>query len=109
MERLFVYGTLQPGQVNAYILENIGGEWLQGTVNGHYHASGWGEAYGFPALELDPFGPIVNGYIFSSERLNLHWEMLDRFEAGYQRVATQVKTTQGDIKAWVYQIQAKEG
>ncbi|MEG9497695.1 MAG: gamma-glutamylcyclotransferase, partial [Pantoea dispersa] len=28
MNTLFVYGTLQPGQCNAHILENIGGEWL---------------------------------------------------------------------------------
>jgi gamma-glutamylcyclotransferase (GGCT)/AIG2-like uncharacterized protein YtfP len=41
MERLFVYGTLRPGHSNAYILENIGGEWLPGYVTGTFYERGW--------------------------------------------------------------------
>ncbi len=47
MERLFVYGTLRLGHVNAYILERIGGEWLPGYVKGTFYESGWGAAAGF--------------------------------------------------------------
>ena len=56
MERLFVYGTLRPGHENAYILENIGGDWLPGDVAGTFYESGWGAAEGFPGLILDDHG-----------------------------------------------------
>lgn len=36
MERLFVYGTLRPGHENAYILENIGGDWLRVMWLAHF-------------------------------------------------------------------------
>jgi gamma-glutamylcyclotransferase (GGCT)/AIG2-like uncharacterized protein YtfP len=52
MERLFVYGTLRPGHSNAYILENIGGEWLPGYVTGTFYERGWGAAADFPGIVL---------------------------------------------------------
>lgn len=47
MERLFVYGTLRPGHVNAHILQDIGGEWLPGYVTGTFFERGWGAAADF--------------------------------------------------------------
>mgnify|MGYP000875887835 CR=1 FL=1 len=107
MERLFVYGTLQPGKANAHILENIGGEWQPGYVTGTYYNSGWGAAMGFPGLVLDKCGERVPGYIFISDNLAAHWTMLDEFEDGYDRVAVDVVTGDGGyVRAWVYQLQA---
>lgn len=106
MERLFVYGTLQPGKSNAHILENIGGEFLPGHVTGTYHNSGWGAAMGFPGLVLDQQGERVSGYLFISDKLDAHWSMLDEFEDGYDRVEVDVVTKDGVlVRAWVYQLQ----
>ncbi|MRB43437.1 gamma-glutamylcyclotransferase, partial [Bacillus thuringiensis] len=79
MERLFVYGTLRPGQENAPILETIGGEWLPGWVHGTFYPRGWGAAADFPGIVLDKNGPRVDGYLFTSDKLAAHWPMLDEF------------------------------
>lgn len=105
MERLFVYGTLQPGKSNAHILENIGGKFLPCHVTGTYHNSGWGAAQGFPGLVLSAQGEKVPGYIFTSDALTDHWAMLDEFEDGYDRVEVDVVTEGGVVRAWVYQLQ----
>lgn len=75
MERLFVYGTLRPGHSNAYILENIGGEWLPGYVTGTFYERGWGAAADFPGIVLHKNGPQVQGYLFTSDNLEAHWPM----------------------------------
>lgn len=69
MERLFVYGTLRPGQENAPILETIGGEWLPGWVHGTFYARGWGAAADFPGIVLDKNGP--GSTAISLHRINL--------------------------------------
>jgi gamma-glutamylcyclotransferase (GGCT)/AIG2-like uncharacterized protein YtfP len=106
MERLFVYGTLRPGHANAYILENIGGEWLPGTVTGTFYTRGWGAAADFPGIVLSESGPQVHGYLFSSAKLAEFWPALDEFEEGYDRVEVEV-TTADDLRlsAWIYQLQ----
>jgi len=109
MKPLFVYGTLQPGHANAHILEQIGGEWLPGSVNGTYYAHGWGEAAEFPGIVLHDSGPAVAGYLFFSPHLAANWPMLDEFEAGYDRVSVTVTSTQGErFTAWVYQLQPRQ-
>ena len=106
MERLFVYGTLRPGHSNAYILENIGGEWLPGYVTGTFYERGWGAAADFPGIVLHKNGPQVQGYRFTSDNLEAHWPMLDEFEDGYDRVEVDVITTNGEqLSAWIYQLQ----
>lgn len=106
MKPLFVYGTLQPGHSNAHILENIGGEWLAGTVKGTFYERGWGAAADFPGIVLDVNAPHVAGYLFHSDNLSAHWPMLDEFEDGYDRVEVDVTTAQGEtLTAWVYQLQ----
>ena len=110
MERLFVYGTLRPGHENAYILENIGGNWLPGDGAGTFYESGWGAAEGFPGLVLDDHGPRVSGYLFLSDNLEAHWPMLDEFEEGYDRVEVMVTTAEAQqVTAWVYQLQPQTG
>ncbi|WP_224553788.1 gamma-glutamylcyclotransferase family protein [Pectobacterium versatile] len=110
MERLFVYGTLRLGQANAYILENVGGEWLPGYVTGTFHERGWGAAADFPGIVLDDNGQHVSGYLFLSDNLEPHWAMLDEFEEGYDRVEVVVTTAEGQqITAWIYQLQPQTG
>lgn len=106
MTPLFVYGTLRPGQCNACLLENIGGEWQAGIIHGKYFASGRGAAAGFPGVVLDPQGAAIEGFLFFSEYLHHHWQRLDEFEDGYDRVMTEVTTAdQRQVSAWVYQLQ----
>lgn len=106
MERLFVYGTLQPGKSNAHILEEIGGEWQPGYVTGTFYDRGWGAAEGFPGIVLEDNGPQVQGYLFISAHLDAHWAMLDEFEDGYDRVEVMVTTKEGQqLSAWIYQLQ----
>ena len=105
-EYLFVYGTLCPGRPNEHILKNIGGEFVPATIRGTLHEKGWGATMGYPAIKLDPKGPTVSGYVFSSEQLHLHWRELDEFEGeAYQRTNTAVTLDSGEqINAWVYTL-----
>jgi gamma-glutamylcyclotransferase (GGCT)/AIG2-like uncharacterized protein YtfP len=80
MERLFVYGTLRPGHSNAYILENIGGEWLPGYVTGTFYERGWGAAADFPGLCYTKTGRRSVVTCLSPDNLEAHWPMLDEFE-----------------------------
>ena len=108
MDALFVYGTLRPGHSNAHILETIGGEWLAGFVSGTVYERGWGAAADFPGIVLHPDGPRVEGYLFISDNLAAHWQMLDEFEDGYDRVEATVTTLEGkQVKAWIYQLQPR--
>jgi gamma-glutamylcyclotransferase (GGCT)/AIG2-like uncharacterized protein YtfP len=106
MKPLFVYGTLQPGHSNAHILEEIGGEWLAGSVKGIFFERGWGAAADFPGIVLDSNAGHVNGSLFFSQNLTAHWPMLDAFEDGYDRVDVEVTTLEGEkVMAWIYQLQ----
>ncbi len=85
MSNLFVYGTLGPGRPNAHILENIGGQWSEGWVNGSLRNEGWGADLGYPGIVLDDSSNQVQGFVFSSEQLDANWKLLDDFEGeGYE-------------------------
>ena len=99
-ETLFVYGTLAPNRPNAHILEEIGGTWQEGIVTGELRSEGWGAQMGYPGIVLDASGNEIAGFLFTSEHLADHWDMLDDFEGvEYQRVITQAKLTDGSIVA----------
>jgi gamma-glutamylcyclotransferase (GGCT)/AIG2-like uncharacterized protein YtfP len=101
--RLAVYGTLAPGRVNHHQLAGLNGDWRRGSVRGHLVEAGWGATLGFPALSLDPDGPVVDVLLFESPDLPAHWERLDAFEGdGYRRVVTTVRTDDGDVDACIY-------
>lgn len=104
--RLFVYGTLRPGHPNAYLLERIGGTWQKAHVLGHLDDQGWGLTGGYPAIKLDPNGPQVEGYIFSSSALKQNWPRLDEFEGdAYARVSTEAVLTSGKtVRVYIYQL-----
>ena len=104
MDRLFVYGSLQPGGPNEHVLSEIAGEWEPAAVRGRLVADGWGAELGFPGLVLDATGDEVRGHVFSSTRLDTHWSYLDGFEgAEYQRVVTAVALDGNRrVSAYVY-------
>lgn len=110
-ERLFVYGTLAPGRVNAHVMADIPGRWEPASVTGTLLQEGWGAAEGFPGIVLDENGPEVSGLVFSSEHLDEHWARLDEFEGeGYRRVLTTAKLADGSrVQAYVYSLSDTSG
>ena len=103
-QRLFVYGTLAPGEPNEHILKKIGGRWEKASVKGRLYPLGWGAEYGYPAMVLDESAEPISGLIFSSDELNDFWPDLDKFEGdGYQRVITAIRQEDGSlVDAFVY-------
>lgn len=105
-QRLFVYGTLAPGRVNAHVLDGIDGRWERAMVRGMLYPEGWGAAAGFPALVLDATGQEVSGFLFTSTQLADHWPRIDEFEGeGYERVVATVTREDGlQVDAFLYAL-----
>ena len=98
LQRLFVYGTLAPGEVNAHVLEALVGEWQGASVRGSLHPQGWGQTHGFPALRLNAGAAALSGLVFQSADLPANWARLDEFEgSAYQRVETDALLTDGTL------------
>ena len=104
MNQLFVYGTLCPNRENAHILGRIGGDWQKASVHGTIHILDWGPDKGLPAIILNDKDSLVEGYLFSTEKLAENWQMLDDFEGfQYERVVVDVSVDSGEkIQAWTY-------
>ncbi len=97
MDRLFVYGTLQPGAPNEYVLKDVEGTCEPATVSGRLVAEGWGAAAGYAGLVLDASAGEVPGQILSAESLAAVWDTLDAFEGDdYERTSTEAICTGGD-------------
>lgn len=107
--RLFVYGTLAPGQSNAHVMADIPGSWQSAQVRGKVHHVTWGPAAGYLGLVLDADGAVVQGQVFTSAELPAHWERLDAFEgAGYARVPVCATLEDGStVDACVYVLSAQ--
>ncbi len=106
MQRLFIYGTLAPGQPHHKVLEGIPGSWESATIRGALLQEGWGAEMGCPGIVPSVDGDEVEGFVFSSEHLSDHWSMLDALEGkGYQResVVARVNGTH-DVEAYVYAL-----
>ena len=110
MNQLFVYGTLCPNRENAHILGRIGGDWQKASVHGTIHILDWGPDKGLPALVLAEQDPLIMGYLFSTEKLEQNWQMLDEFEGfQYKRVVAEVILESGEkIEAWTYVMKPQE-
>ena len=104
MERLFVYGSLQPGRPNEHVLAAIGGDWEPGVIKGNLIEAGWGAGMGYPALVLDEDGSDVRGHVFASPHLSANWAYLDEFEGDeYERICASVILLSGEqVQAHVY-------
>ncbi len=108
IERLFVYGTLGPGRPNEHVLDAIGGSWETATVTGILRHDGWGAELGYPGIDLDEHGVVIEGFLFTSENLSDHWATLDEFEGeAYKRVLAKVKLGDGSIDdAHIYTLRS---
>jgi len=106
MESLFVYGTLGPGRPNAHILEKIGGTWREGHVAGSLINEGWAAEMGYPGIILDNSGNRVQGFLFTSDNLQHHWDVLDEFEGSqYERVPVKVTMSDGETaSSYIYML-----
>ena len=104
MERLFVYGTLQPGGPNEHVLTAIGGKWEPAAIRGNLTEAGWGASMGYPGLVIDENGNDIHGHVFASSNLSNQWAYLDEFEGEeYERIATSVTLLNGEhVQAHVY-------
>ena len=105
-QRLFVYGTLAPGQPNEPVLAPLAGAWQPATVKGRLIPQGWGAALGFPALVPAADGEAIRGFVFSSPRLADFWPILDAFEGEqYERVLLEAILDDGStVDAFVYAL-----
>ena len=113
MDRLFVYGSLQPGGPNEHVLAALDGEWQPGVVRGRLVKAGWGTEMGYPALVIDELdvGDGVSGFVFASPALGGAWAHLDTFEGPeYQRIETDVVVDGGArVRAHVYVLRTETG
>lgn len=111
MDRLFIYGTLQPGGPNEHILAPIGGEWQPAVIKGTLVEAGWGAGMGYPGLVIDEQGGDVHGQVFTSASLSAHWAELDAFEGeDYDRVLASVTLLSGEqLPAHVYVLKDVKG
>lgn len=104
VERLFIYGSLQPGGPNEHVLQDVAGEWEPAVIKGSLVEEGWGASIGYPGLRVCNEGEDVNGYVLSSSSLNSMWDYLDEFEGKeYQRTTAMVTLSGGvQVQAHVY-------
>ncbi len=108
--RLFVYGTLAPGQPNAHVLADIPGTWEPATVRGRLYQEGWGAVMGYPGIVLDEHGDEIPGLLFSADSLSHYWARIDEFEGeGYTRVLTLARRNNGTtVDAYVYRLSSAD-
>ena len=86
-DRLFVYGTLMPGEPRWRALQPYVISWEPVTARGHL----WDTGSGYPAVRFDPEGPDIAGFLVAldPERGAEAIGVLDRIEgegALYRRV-----------------------
>ncbi|WP_144791813.1 gamma-glutamylcyclotransferase [Kocuria palustris] len=105
-QRVFIYGTLAPGQPNEHVMEPMGGTWQRGIVRGRLLDRGWGAATGHPGIELDEAGEPVKGWLLTSPRLARSWQEMDDFEGDeYLRTEARVELDDGtETTAWIYAL-----
>lgn len=108
MERLFVYGSLQPGGPNQHVLAEIGGDWQPAIIQGTLVEAGWGVGMGYPGLVVDERGQDIHGQVFTSSNLSTQWTHLDEFEGeDYERIVASVTLLGGElVSAYVYVLRA---
>ena len=110
MERLAVYGSLKPGEVNHAVVASIPGTWSEGWVLGFLLDRGWGAGEGYPAIRLSDEGERVPVSVLESDELAEHWERLDAFEGEeYRRIVATVHHASGETRgAYIYALNEHE-
>ncbi len=98
--KLFVYGSLGPGQSNAHLLNALAGTWKEASVTGYLQETNRARGIYYPLLRPHPEGEAVDGHVFISDALPKHWSRLDQFEGpAYTRLLTLIayKNGQKDV------------
>ena len=98
INRIFVYGSLQPGMQNESILKNLNGNWKKGFVLGELLNINSGENYGYPVLKINKIGSKIYGMVFES------YEIKKKIEGeNYKRIIGEVYLESGLKKeAYIY-------
>ena len=106
INRLFVYGTLGPGQSHEYLLRKVSGHWQSAVIHGKLHANGVGPTFGYPALDITCTDELVAGHVYSSRQLPMLWKVLDAYEGkGYRREVVRITLANGrSVDAYVYAL-----
>lgn len=108
INKLFVYGTLLPGKPNEHVLKEIdgNGKWVKATVKGRLIKDGWGAGLGYPGMVPDIDGQAIDGLLFISDKLELHWEKLDEFEGEeYERIVIDAIDVNANIvETYIYKL-----
>jgi gamma-glutamylcyclotransferase (GGCT)/AIG2-like uncharacterized protein YtfP len=110
VERLFVYGTLRPGESNEHYLAPIAGKWMNASIRGIHFPHGYGATEGYPVLALSQHGRPIPGLVLEAQFSQVHWQTLDEFETdAYERVLTTVALDRGaELSAFVYVLNAAD-
>lgn len=91
-QRLFVYGTLAPGQANAHILERVEGNWRRAQVRARLYPPGTPPIIDYPVIIADESADWIDGWLLESSELAALWPSLDRFETeAYRRERVAVR------------------
>ena len=72
-ERLVIYGTLAPGRVNHYVIEDLRGRYRDCAVRGRIS-----EVDGLPYFTWAPAADTLGAQLFCSKQLPEKWRDLDR-------------------------------
>ena len=97
--KLIVYGSLAPGESNAFILEGLMGEWRPCRIRGHL-----GAFRGFKSFRYDPQGPEHPAWLLVSAELPRVLPDLDDFEGEeYERRIIPARVNGRSVMAQVYE------
>jgi Gamma-glutamyl cyclotransferase, AIG2-like len=97
--RLIVYGSLAPGEVNAFMLAGLPGEWRPCCIRGHL-----GAYLGFKSFRYDPRGLEHPAWLLVSAALPRIIPELDDFEGeAYERRIIPARVDGRWVMAQVYE------
>ena len=97
--RLIVYGSLSPGEANAFMLAGLSGEWRACRIRGRM-----GVYRGFKSFRYDREGPEHPAWLFSSADLPRIIPELDDFEGEeYERRVIPARVNGRWVRAQIYE------
>jgi gamma-glutamylcyclotransferase (GGCT)/AIG2-like uncharacterized protein YtfP len=92
-EKLFVYGSLAPGQSNYQILSEMHGTWTNCKIRGSITKNAKLQYF-----KWDVYGEEIDAKLFTTPDLKDKWNSIDRFEgSSYQRHLITGRLSNGDL------------